>query len=533
MLHRDLKPDNIMIGPFGEVYVLDWGLAAALPGGDVRLPQVASIRHIAGTPHFMAPEMIEARSDAIDERSDVFLLGAILHLLLTGRPRHGGRTPLEVLAAGWRCEPVAYPASVPEELADIANRATARAQQDRFATVSELRAAVAASLAHRHALDLTRAARHHLHNLRRLLKAQLQRLRADAEGSPKPDAAPPDPDFALDGDTVPADALAGAPAATCAPAAAGHAAATVQSEAAAPPGDASQLRPSDALDLVTDDESMQAAISSAFSSARFGFQVALQIWPENAAAKAGREQTLDLMIDFRLHTGDLAIVRLLAAERGGLDAETAARVEALAERHRLAAEAAKANARAAIDMDVRYGARTRAFVAFIMAVVFGGQALAFGVLQRLETYRWDYTGAWVVASGFFAFVFAFGRWANVTLSATAFNRGVLRSLQLSLINLALILGSQVLGLSATTALTFQMLLFATVNAMLGAMLDARLVASAVLYLLAFGAAILWPGAVLECVGAAHLVAIGLVGWLWRPQFVDGRYSGDARALAQR
>ncbi len=535
VLHRDLKPDNVMIGPFGEVYVLDWGLAVALPGGDARLPQVASIHTIAGTPHFMSPEMIEARPDAIDERSDVFLLGAILHMFLTGQPRHRGRTPLEVLAAGWRCEPIVYPSYVPEELAAIANRATARAPGDRFASVSDLRVAIASYLSHRHSLDLTRAARQHLRTLRRLLSARLQQLRAaDADADTIGDALPRDDASALDLDTMPSESLHDDGGAPRAPGSiAGSHGAEPSASATGDRSNSSEAS-ADGSELPADDEAMQAAISSAFSSARFGFHVALQSWPENESAKAGQAQTLDLMIDFRLHTGDLAIVRLLATERGAVDADTAARIEALAEQHRAAAEAAMANEGAVIDRDVRYGARTRTIFAAIMAVMFGGQALAFAVLQQIGLYHWDYVGTWTVATLFLALVLGFGHWARVTLNSTAFNRSVLRSLQLTaIVNLALIGGSQALGLTATTALTFEMLLFANVNAMYGAMLDVRLWASALPYLLAFCAAIVWPSAILAWVGAAHLLAIGLIGWLWRPRLVDGRDPGDARVLAQR
>lgn len=111
VIHRDLKPQNIMLGEFGEVLVLDWGVARILrqsppsaatrataeqtgpaaspaPPGDANAETLAAARTragaVIGTPAFMAPEQARGEIERIDERSDVFALGAILHFLLTG-----------------------------------------------------------------------------------------------------------------------------------------------------------------------------------------------------------------------------------------------------------------------------------------------------------------------------------------------------------------------------------------------------------------------------------------------------------------
>src|SRR5256885_184774 len=75
---RDLKPQNILVAPFGETLVVDWGIARAL--SDMRRDRAA----IAGTPAYMAPEQLERRSESIDARADVFALGRILWFMLTG-----------------------------------------------------------------------------------------------------------------------------------------------------------------------------------------------------------------------------------------------------------------------------------------------------------------------------------------------------------------------------------------------------------------------------------------------------------------
>jgi hypothetical protein len=147
VIHRDLKPANIMIGNYGQVYVLDWGVALRKqdPPSDA----------IVGTPFYMAPEMAEGRAD---ERTDVFLLGATLHEVLTGSPRHRGDSALLLLYAAMYVEPYAYGKDVPEELAQMCNRACARRPEDRFQSVAELRQALHTYRTHRNAQLLCDAA---------------------------------------------------------------------------------------------------------------------------------------------------------------------------------------------------------------------------------------------------------------------------------------------------------------------------------------------------------------------------------------
>ncbi|MEM1415220.1 MAG: serine/threonine-protein kinase [Myxococcota bacterium] len=131
IVHRDIKPANVMIGEYGEVMLVDWGLAKRLGG--------PRSKRIAGTPAYLAPEMLKGIAD---ERSDVFCLGATLHEVLVGRPRHEGARVVDVLAAAKKCAPYAYPNEVPEELAAICRKACARLPDDRFQSVGELREAI-------------------------------------------------------------------------------------------------------------------------------------------------------------------------------------------------------------------------------------------------------------------------------------------------------------------------------------------------------------------------------------------------------
>jgi serine/threonine-protein kinase len=99
IIHRDLKPSNVMVGAFGEVQVMDWGLAKALSGPgpsgteDALAPPTGAARTeqtqagaILGTPAYMAPEQARGEVHEVDERTDVFGLGAILCAILTGTP---------------------------------------------------------------------------------------------------------------------------------------------------------------------------------------------------------------------------------------------------------------------------------------------------------------------------------------------------------------------------------------------------------------------------------------------------------------
>ena len=119
VIHRDLKPSNVMVGSFGEVQVMDWGLAKVLPRGgvadDARAgkterqetviatarsgsdePDLSHAGSIMGTPSYMAPEQARGEIDWIDDRADVFALGSILCEILTGEPAFTGRSAGEI-----------------------------------------------------------------------------------------------------------------------------------------------------------------------------------------------------------------------------------------------------------------------------------------------------------------------------------------------------------------------------------------------------------------------------------------------------
>ncbi|MGF1467318.1 MAG: WD40 repeat domain-containing serine/threonine protein kinase [Sandaracinaceae bacterium] len=160
VVHRDLKPDNIMVGEYGETLVVDWGLAkirgddAAEPpaGDDAPIsganPATTLDGHAVGTPAYMSPEQARGDVAAMDERSDVWGLGAILFEILCGVPPfEGAGTALELLSrvreeAPPRVRQVAPGA--PPELAAVADRALRRDPGSRYPSAEAVAAEVLA-----------------------------------------------------------------------------------------------------------------------------------------------------------------------------------------------------------------------------------------------------------------------------------------------------------------------------------------------------------------------------------------------------
>jgi eukaryotic-like serine/threonine-protein kinase len=100
VMHRDIKPSNVMIGAFGEVYLLDWGLALALHGEAERhLPTSAETREVGGTMSYAAPEMVGLIDAPMNERTDIYLLGALLFELSTGNRPHTRASEGEMIAS--------------------------------------------------------------------------------------------------------------------------------------------------------------------------------------------------------------------------------------------------------------------------------------------------------------------------------------------------------------------------------------------------------------------------------------------------
>lgn len=174
VLHRDIKPANVMLGAFGEVTLIDWGTAL-----DVAHDPPEAARELVGTPGYMPPEVLDPEQ-AASVAADVFMLGACLHEVLTGAPRHGGATLSDVLCAATRCEAARYPSDAPPGLVAICEVACAREPARRHADVAQLRRALEDWLVHEASLRTTVAAEAELTRLRALV------AQAAAHGDPAP-----------------------------------------------------------------------------------------------------------------------------------------------------------------------------------------------------------------------------------------------------------------------------------------------------------------------------------------------------------
>ncbi len=166
IVHRDLKPENVMIGEFGEVIVVDWGIAVSLRDGESegRIPQASQSRDMAGTPAYMAPEMLGGDPPRLSERTDVYLLGSMLFEIFAGRPPHEGNDLRAILVSVLKSPPK-MTTKLPSELARVCTRAMAAEPADRYESAEEFRIAIEEYLEHRGSMRLAESAQSRLGDL--------------------------------------------------------------------------------------------------------------------------------------------------------------------------------------------------------------------------------------------------------------------------------------------------------------------------------------------------------------------------------
>lgn len=136
VLHRDLKPSNVMVGSFGEVTLLDWGVAVSLdPDPTGRLPVLTPTSGFAGTPAYAAPEMLHGTADAQGPHTDVFLVGATLFHVLAGAPPFA-HDPSDGGASG--IDDLVFPDEAPPSLVALCRDAMAPEPADRPGSMREV-----------------------------------------------------------------------------------------------------------------------------------------------------------------------------------------------------------------------------------------------------------------------------------------------------------------------------------------------------------------------------------------------------------
>jgi hypothetical protein len=145
VIHRDLKPENIMVAGFGQVYLMDWGLAKLTktrPASGARAQMEA--KGPVGTPTFMAPEQARGNPEEMDERSDVFGLGAILYEIISGKMPYGQSMNVDYVlsrAVAGKIIPIdeaSMGIGLSKRIRSIVQKAVAAEPNERFQSVVEL-----------------------------------------------------------------------------------------------------------------------------------------------------------------------------------------------------------------------------------------------------------------------------------------------------------------------------------------------------------------------------------------------------------
>lgn len=152
VVHRDIKPANILMGPFGEVLLLDWGLAKVWSEEPEEVPEMPMLMNsnpaltaqgkLQGTAHYMSPEQIEGSRD-IDHRSDIYSMGAVLYEILAGRTTFTGDNLNKILEEVKHNDPprpseVALDRDIPPQLEEICMKCIAKNPDQRIQSARRL-----------------------------------------------------------------------------------------------------------------------------------------------------------------------------------------------------------------------------------------------------------------------------------------------------------------------------------------------------------------------------------------------------------
>ncbi|MBZ0269559.1 serine/threonine protein kinase, partial [bacterium] len=140
IIHRDVKPANVLLGESDQVRIVDFGLASVIREAENRLTRTG---HLVGTPHYMAPELI--RGEDVDGRADLYSLGVMMYEMLSGKLPYDGDNPMHVLFRhlDGDAPQLADVAGVSPELSAIVARLMATDPEERYARAADLSTALA------------------------------------------------------------------------------------------------------------------------------------------------------------------------------------------------------------------------------------------------------------------------------------------------------------------------------------------------------------------------------------------------------
>src|SRR5438309_807403 len=151
IVHRDVKPDNILVDGTGHVLVTDFGIAKAAQ--EASASQLTTEGMVVGTPHYMSPDHHafggELAGEGVDARSDIYSLGVVLYQMLAGVPPFDGESAQSILMKQATATPVPvrdHRSEIPATLADVVDRALAKDPAERFQTAEDLSRALVDAL---------------------------------------------------------------------------------------------------------------------------------------------------------------------------------------------------------------------------------------------------------------------------------------------------------------------------------------------------------------------------------------------------
>lgn len=468
IIHRDVKPENVMVGEFGEVYVLDWGIAVSLSedrGG--RFPLARDATELAGTPAYMAPEMVTPAAGGLGPHTDVYLLGATLFLLLAGRPPHGGARLEDALrsALTQQLEP---PATAPAELARLLRSSTAREPAARLQSAEAFRLALAEFLRHRGAAALAEEAGKQLHAL-------FEALGVEPDDVDEPGIA---------------------------------------SGSSAPRRAAAASRPAAAREQ----------LYHLFGECRFGLRHSLRSWPENEEAQCDLQRAIVAMVEYEMAYGSLDGAAALLPELPRPRPALAARLAGARMRDEAARRQAQAHEKVGRELDPRVGRKARVVLGLVAGAAWTvGPFFSRWFETGANIGRSNITtGLWAALSLVLIGV-VLARFRRALLASSYNRRAVGAMIVILLGHFLLAGGGALMALPIDASRTLQLFLWCLGTAVTAVTMEHRLFPAALGYAAAYLVATAWQDTIPWAMSLSNLVLTVNVAYAWRrrPAAGDG------------
>ncbi|WP_372368295.1 serine/threonine protein kinase [Candidatus Uabimicrobium sp. HlEnr_7] len=171
IVHNDLKPDNVMIGEYGEVVLMDWGIAVDFRDEpNSNFPSKQLVKNPLGTPSYMAPELANGDGEQLGPWTDIYLLGAILYEILMGKPPHLAEEFTMTLSSVMQHKELKWNDNVSRELKQICLKAMSFKPKDRYKSISELKKDIEGYIQHKESIIVSQNAQKMFEAARKKIK---------------------------------------------------------------------------------------------------------------------------------------------------------------------------------------------------------------------------------------------------------------------------------------------------------------------------------------------------------------------------